>query len=323
MSTGRYKISIVTPCFNEQDNIERCCEAVRDLFAKALPEYDYEHICADNGSRDGTRDILRRLAAADPRIKVILNTRNFGPVRSTYNGILASSGDAVLLSFPVDLQDPPELIAEFVHLWRQGYPVVYGVRQEREEGLLLRNIRRFFYYLVNKSADFHIPMNVGEFQLVDKKVVRALAEFHDYYPYIRGMVAYCGFRSVGVSYTWRKRERGRSKASKYLYLDQALNGLLSFSNLPIRFTLAIGLIVSILSLSYGFVSLASAFLSNQEIVPGIKTIIVGLFFLGGMILMVLGMLGEYLFAVYNSVRWRPMVIEEERINLPARDRSPA
>lgn len=316
MSTARLKISIVTPCFNEEDNIERCCAAVRELFANGLTEYDYEHICADNGSRDGTRDILRRLAASDPRIKVILNTRNFGPVRSTFNGVLASSGDAVLLSLPADLQDPPELIPEFVNLWRQGYPVVYGVRREREEGLLLRNVRRLFYYLVNKSADFNIPMNVGDFQLVDKKVVRALANFRDYYPYIRGMVAYCGFRSVEVPYTWRKRERGRSKATKYLYLDQALNGLLSFSNFPIRFTLGMGFIVSILSLGYGIYSLASSVLSHQQIVPGIRTIIVGLFFLGGMILMVLGMLGEYLYAVYKSVRWHPMVIEEERINLP-------
>ena len=167
-------ISIVTPCYNEALNVRACRDAVRRIFERELPDCDYEHIFCDNDSKDGTPAILRELAAEDPHVQVIFNSRNFGPFRSMFNGILSTSGDAVLCFLPADLQDPPELIPQMVERWQSGYEVVYGVRAQREENFLMRGIRRVYYRLVTRLADIEIPMNVGEFQLVDRCVIEAL-----------------------------------------------------------------------------------------------------------------------------------------------------
>jgi len=162
-------ITIVSPCYQEEDSVERCYETVRQIFDEKLPHYQREHIFADNASSDGTVAILRRITASDHAVKVVVNSRNFGVFRSTFNGLKYATGDAVLLMLPVDLQDPPELIPDFVALWEQGYQVVAGARIERQEGTAMRAFRRLFYLLVNRLADFDIPENVGEFQLVDRK----------------------------------------------------------------------------------------------------------------------------------------------------------
>ena len=182
-----------------------CHEAVRELFRDELSEYDYEHVFCDNFSKDRTASILRELAAADPHVKVIFNSRNFGGSRSLFNGILSTSGDATMCYLPADLQDPPEMIPPMVAHWENGYEVVYGIRSKREEGLILRSIRRAYYALVSRLAEIDIPENVGEFQLVDRCVVDALRGFDDYYPYVRGMIASCGFKTASVEYTWKAR----------------------------------------------------------------------------------------------------------------------
>ena len=164
------RISIVSPAFNEEDNVEACYQAVADLFAKGGPleNYEREHIFADNASEDGTATILRRLAEADPCVKVILNARNFGPFRSNFNALRYATGDAVVVFLPADLQDPPEIIPEMVRHWENGIEVVAGSRANREETLMLRTFRRIFYRLSNSLSDFEIPENVGEFQLIDR-----------------------------------------------------------------------------------------------------------------------------------------------------------
>ncbi len=317
---ARKQISIITPCYNEEDNVEACAAAVRRVFEDALPGYDYEHIFCDNASKDRTEQLLRAMAAKDPRIKLIFNARNFGPFRSLFNGVMAASGDGVVLFMPADLQDPPEVIPQMVKHWEAGHQIVYGIRANREEGLLMRAIRHRYYRLVRNWAEVDIPNDVGEFQLVDKVVIQALRRFDDYYPYLRGMVASCGFKSVGVPYTWKARSRGISKNRMYHLLDQGLNGLVSFTNVPLRLCLSAGFLLSAASILYGVGSLAVTlydfFVHHiKPAQPGISTLIVAMFFFAGVQLFFIGVLGEYIGAIHSQVRKRPMVVEKERVNL--------
>jgi glycosyltransferase involved in cell wall biosynthesis len=315
---SRRTISIVAPCFNEADNVGPCYEAVRRVFEERLPAYDFELIFADNASTDGTLPALRALAAADPRVKVIVNSRNYGPFRSCFNAMLRASGDALVPMLAVDLQDPPELIPTFVERWEQGYQVVAGRRRTRQEPWLLRTARRLYYRLVAALADVSIPPDVGEFQLIDRVVLDALRRFDDHYPYIRGMIATCGFDVTTIDYEWRARTRGVSKNRLYHLFDQALNGLISFSNAPLRVATLLGFLLALLSGTWALVQLAANLLTNRPLVePGIATLIVAVFFFAGVQLMFLGLLGEYIGAIHAQVRRRPLVIERETINFGA------
>ena len=211
-----------------------------------LPDYDLEHIFCDNNSTDGTLTILKALAATDRRIKIIVNSRNFGILKNTYNGVLAATGDAAVLFMPVDLQDPPELIPEFVRCWEQNFEVVYGIRAEREEGFILRTARRAYYRLLSRLTYVDYPPDVGDFQLVDRKVLNAMKQIDDAQPFMRLMTFDVGFRSKGVRYTWRARKHGISRNRLSQMLDQGMNEIISFSGAPIRLTLLGGFLVSVL-----------------------------------------------------------------------------
>jgi glycosyltransferase involved in cell wall biosynthesis len=288
---------------------------VQALFAGPLARFDYEHVIADNCSTDRTVEILRRLAREDPRLKVILNSRNFGPFRSLYHALLSTSGDAVVPFLPADLQDPPEVIVEFARLWEEGYEVVHGVRAERQENWLMKSVRRLYYRVVNALADVSIPVDVGEFQLIDRVVVDALRPVDDYYPYLRGLIASCGFRSTGVRYEWRERKKGLTKNRLYNLFDQGLNGIISFSNVPMRICLLAGLTLSALSVLYSFYTVVVGLLFYRQLAPpGIPLLIAALFFFSGVQLFFLGVLGEYMSAVHSQVRKRPLVVERGRIN---------
>jgi polyisoprenyl-phosphate glycosyltransferase len=315
MERPRPLISVVTPCYNEEDNVEDCYAAVRRLFEGELRDYEFEHIFCDNNSSDRTVAILKAMAGRDHRIKVIVNSRNFGPFCSLFNGILATRGDAVLTFLPADLQDPPELLPEFVAKWRDGYEVVYGIRRKREEGTILRSVRKVYYRLLSRFASIDIPIDVGEFQLVDRVVIEALRNFDDYYPYIRGMIANCGFRSTGIAYTWKARAKGFSKNRLYHLVDQGLNGLISFTKMPLRLSMFFGLSVALLSFFYAALSFIFNLVYYREFAPpGIATLIVALFFFSGLQLFFFGVIGEYIAAIHFQVRKRPLVIERERIN---------
>ena len=308
-------ISIVSPCFNEEDNVEECYETVRALFAAELPGYRCEHVFVDNASTDRTVEILRSIAERDPNVRVVVNARNFGVFRSTFNGLRYASGDAVLVMLPVDLQDPPELIPEFVRLWEQGYEVVAGARLTREEGFFLRTARMAFYRIVNGLSDFELTPGVGEFQLVDRKVMDAVLAHNDNYPYIRGILASVGFKRIIRPYTWKARKRGLSKHNLPMLTDQALNAIFAFTRAPMRFCTLAGVTVSALCLLFSLLSVIAYFV-NPELAPrGTTTIIVSLFFLSGIQLLFIGMLGEYITSVHNQVRGGPMVIERERMNV--------
>lgn len=316
MSADKKLISVVTPCFNEAENVADCCEAVRQVFERELPEYEYEHLFCDNASTDRTVDILKGIAGKDRRVKIIVNARNVGPFCSTFNGLLNTSGNAVVVLLAADLQDPPDVIPEFVKKWEQGYYVVYGIRSKREENFVMSGIRRLYYRLVNRFANITIPPDVGEFQLVDRVIINALRQCDDYYPYIRGMIANCGFPATGVEYTWKARKKGLSK-NRFLHLvDQGLNGLVSFTRVPLRLCLAFGFLLATLSILYAVVSLLiNLIYLGQLAPPGIPTLIVALFFFSGVQLFFFGVLGEYIGAIHFQVRKRPLVLEKERVNL--------
>ena len=276
--------------------------------------YRREHVFCDNASIDRTPEILRRFADADPDVKVIINSRNFGPLRSTFNGVLAATGDAVVLFLPADLQDPPELIPEFVALWEQGYELVYGIRSERDEAPLMRLTRRAYYRLISRLSYVAIPPDVGDFQLADRVVVNALRQIDDAYPFMRIMTFECGFKSVGVPYRWRRRRKGFSKNRLSTLVDQGLNGLITFSNAPLRLALYAGFLISMFSFIYAFATAIASLVLSAPVARGIPTLIVAIFFFGGVQLFVTGLIGEYLLAIYNQVRKKPLVIERERIN---------
>jgi len=311
------KVSIVSPCFNEEDNVRICYEAVRALFEKELQDYEREHVFADNGSRDRTVAILRQIAASDPAVKVIVNSRNFGVFRSTFNALKYATGDATLVMLPVDLQDPPALLPQFVRMWESGVDVVAGARESatRQEGFLMRSVRGAFYRIVNRLAGFEVPENVGEFQLIDRKVLDAVLKYDDHYPYIRGMIAACGFDRVIVPYVWQARKRGKSKTNLLEMFDQAFNGIFSFTNVPMRMCSMVGFFISALCFVYATIALVVHLFLPSFAPRGITSLIVGMFFLFSIQLIFIGVLGEYVTSIHAQVRRGPLVVERERINV--------
>lgn len=307
-------ISIVTPCFNEEGGIVECYETIRHIFQSSLPNYEYEHIFCDNASSDQTVSLLKEVAKLDSRVKIIINSRNFGILKNTYNGVLHATGDAILLFMPVDMQDPPELIPEFVKQWESGYEIVYGVRAQREESLLLVWARKAYYRLLSRLTYVQYPLNVGDFQLVDKCVLEAMKQVDDAQPFMRLMTFDSGFRSIGIEYKWRSRKHGISKNSLLSMFDQGLNGIISFSSAPLRIALILGFATATISLIYAFsifLFTLTGFVHSQQ---GIPTVIIALFFFGGVQLFFLGILGEYISAIFNQVRRKPLVVVRERIN---------
>ena len=311
------RLSIVTPCFNEEMNVQVCRDAVRALFDGDLAGYDHEHIFCDNRSTDGTLSILKDMASRDKHVRIIVNARNFGIVPSMFNGLLAASGDAVVLLM-ADLQDPPEVIPQFVRRWEEGHRIVYGIREKREEGLLTRGMRNAYYRIVSRMSEYHIPVGACEFGLFDRSVVDILRRCDDHYPYLRGMIPYIGFESATVGFTWRTRRGGKSKGHLLHMVDVALNGLTYVNRVPLRLFLFAGLGLSVLSILYAAINFAWGLIFYQEVTsPGIVTLIVALFFFSGVQLFMLGVIAEYIGSIHRQVRRLPLVVEDERINFDA------
>ena len=307
-------ISIVTPCYNEEESITECVEAVQSIFREKLPAYQVEHIFCDNCSTDKTVDILKTLAVSNPNIKIIVNSRNFGILKNTYNGVLAAEGDAILLFLPVDLQDPPALIPDMVEFWESGYEIVYGIRAQREEGVVLKLLRKIYYRVLSRLTYVNYPPDAGDFQLVDRRVLEAMKQIDDAQPFMRLMTFDCGFRSVGIKYTWRARKHGKSRNRFSHMLDQGMNGIISFSGAPVRLALFAGLLIAAASMLYAVVVAGLTLTGHVKTFPGVPTIIAALFFFGGVQLLFLGLIGEYILAIFNQVRRKPLVIERERVN---------
>jgi polyisoprenyl-phosphate glycosyltransferase len=306
------KITVLTPCYNEADNVQTLYERVRAVF-QPLHEYRYEHLFIDNASTDETVAILRRIAARDPNVKVIVNTRNFGHVRSPYHALLQCRGDAVI-GMAADLQDPPELIPAFIQKWREGYKVVLGVKAAAEESALMFAIRKIGYQVIDRLSEVKQVRNSTGFGLYDKAFVAVLRRLPDPYPYFRGIVAELGFRYATVPYTQPKRTRGMTKNNLYMLYDLGVQGIVNHSRIPLRVATIIGFLSSILSFVAALVYLVMKLLFWYDLPIGVAPVIIGLFCVASVQLFFLGILGEYVGSIYTQVRNRPLVVEAERIN---------
>lgn len=313
------KISIVTPCFNEESSVKECHERLLLTMQNFLPNYDYEHIFADNSSSDDTVRVLKQIALEDKHVKIIVNSRNVGPFRNMWNAMKSATGDAVIPLLPADLQDPPEVIPQFVERWELGDLVVYGVRRNRQESLLMRTLRNIYYRTIARLAEADIPRDSGEFLLADQKVIQSVLAVDDTYPYIRGLIAQTAVQSSSVEYTWQRRKQGRSRNSFVDLLDQAMNGLVSTSRIPARIALLTGFMISSLGIVGAIATLISTLINRQGVLPGIPTLIVAVFCFGGFNLLFLGLIGEYVLSIHSQVRRPPSMFELERVNFETKD----
>jgi len=311
MSSPR-RISILTPCYNEADNVELLYHRVRAVF-DGQPDYRYEHLFIDNASTDATVSILRRIAAQDKNVKVIVNTRNFGHIRSPYHGLLQCDGDAVI-GMAADLQDPPELIPEFIARWREGYKVVLGIKSASEESASMFALRRLGYAVIDRLSEVRQVRNSTGFGLYDREFVAAVRKLSDPNPYFRGIVSELGFRYATVPYTQPKRASGVTKNNLYLLYDLGVQGIVNHSRIPLRLATILGFFSSVVSLIAAIVYLALKLLFWYDLPIGIAPLIIGLFCAASVQLFFLGVLGEYVGAIYTQVRSRPLVVEAERIN---------
>jgi dolichol-phosphate mannosyltransferase len=303
--TSRRTISVVVPVHDEQESLE---ELVRRLGAElaALTDLDAEIILVDDGSRDASYTMMVALAGRDPRIKVVQLSRNFGHQVALTAGIELARGDAVVV-MDADLQHPPELLPEFVRLWRDGNDIVYGVMQARPEGWFKRFTARAFYGLLRRLTKIDMPTAAGDFRLVDRVAVDAFVSMRERDRYVRGMFAWLGFRQVGVDYVPPPRYAGRSKYTVRRMARLAFDGIFSFSIYPLRVVLAFGLVVSLISFVVGVVSGISKYIGIFT-VPGWATIVVVTTFIGGIQLIVLGGIGEYIGRIYEEVKQRPLYV---------------
>ena len=306
-------ISIVTPCLNEEGNVELLYDKVKEIMSN-YKQYDYEHIFIDNSSTDRTVPILKEIAKKDKRLKIIVNTRNFGAIRSPIHAILQANGE-VIINISADFQDPPpELIPEFIKKWEEGYKIVLGVKKNSQENALMFLIRKFYYNLVNKISNIDLIKNATGFGLYDREIVNILRKIDDPYPYLRGILCEIGFNIAKIYYVQQKRKKGITKNNFYILYDYAMLGIVSSSKVPLRFATFFGFGFSILNLIVAFVYLVYKLLFWKSFSLGIAPIVIGLFFFFSVNLFFLGIVGEYILAIYTQVLKRPLVIEKERIN---------
>lgn len=305
-------ISVVTASYNEEENVQSLYESVRKVFA-GLPGYTYEHVFIDNCSRDRTATILKEIAAADRNVKVILNARNFGHIRSGYHALLQASGDAVI-SLVADFQDPPALIVDFLKKWEEGYKIVVGVKVGAEETWAMFTVRKFYYRMVARLAEIELVENFTGFGLYDQKVIQILRQIDDPYPYFRGLIADIGFESFKIAYKQPLRKRGITKNNFYTLYDLAMLGIINHSKVPLRVATIAGFAMSALSLLVAFGYFVAKLLFWDWFTVGVAPIIISLYFFSSVQLFFIGMIGEYVGAILTQVQKRPLVIEKERIN---------
>jgi len=311
-------ITIMTPCFNEALNVRELHRRVVAM-AQQLPAYRIEHLFIDNASTDGTVEALRELAAEDPSVKVILNMRNFGHIRSPFHALLQAEGDAVGVLF-ADLQDPPELFIEMVREWERGFPVVAAIKNSSEESGLMYWIRTAYYRLVARLTNVEVLEHFTGFGLYDRSAMELVRTcFHDPYPYFRGMIAELGLPYTRVFYNQKRRERGITKNNFYTLYDNAMLGITNLSKVPLRIVIFFGFVSALVSFVAGLFYLMYKLVFWSNFTLGVAPVAIGLFFLGSVQLIAIGIIGEYVGAIHTAALNRPMVIERERINFKQPD----
>ncbi|HUI41526.1 MAG TPA: glycosyltransferase family 2 protein [Terriglobia bacterium] len=305
-------ISIVTPCYNEEGNVREVYERVRAVMC-AIGRYRYEHIFIDNASQDGTVRVLKSIAAADTNVKVIVNMRNFGHIRSPFHALYQAAGDAVV-GIVADLQDPPEMIAEMVRHWEEGALAVLAIKRTSQESAVMFKIRKAYYRLVNRLSSIETFENFTGFGLYDRKVVDAIKDLDDPYPYFRGMIAEIGMPHVKLYYDQPQRKRGTTKNNFYTLYDMAMLGITNLSKVPLRVVTFTGFVASVFCVLAGLVYLVYKLLYWNNFPGGTAPTVIGLFFVASLQLFFMGILGEYIGAIHTFVQHRPYVFERERIN---------
>lgn len=309
------KISLVSSCYNEEENLDTLYERAMKAIEPFCDRYEFEYILLDNCSVDGTEKKLRELAQKDKRIKVILNARNFGHIRSPYYGMIQASGDAVIY-LASDLQDPPELIKDFIEKWEQGYKIVLGRKTDSEESFLFFLLRKLYYEFVSRIADddTNLVKNCTGFGLYDKHVVDIIKSLEDPYPYIRGLICEIGFEKAFVDFKQPARKRGFTKNNFYTLYDNAMIGIVKHSKMPLRLMAFLGFVFSFLSFLAAVMYFILKLIFWEEFTLGMAPIIISIFFLASIQLFCMGVLGEYIGAIYTRVNKKPVVVEKERIN---------
>ncbi|MCE9587118.1 MAG: glycosyltransferase family 2 protein [Verrucomicrobia bacterium] len=306
------KISIVSGCFNEAGNVEELVARVAKVM-ESLPGFEYEQIIIDNASTDGTQEILRKLAAGNPRLKLILNARNFGHIRSPYHGLMQASGDAAIY-LASDLQEPPELIPEMIKKWEEGAKAVVAIKESSDESTLFFAVRRLYYLLVEGLAEFKTVKNFTGFGLYDRVILDYCRKVADPYPYFRGQISEIGLPIAEISYHQPARKRGITKNNFFTLYDLAMLGITNHSKVPLRLAAMLGFVMAIFSLLVALVYLIYKLIFWYSLPVGTAPLVIGLFFFASVQLFFIGILGEYIGAIHTQVLKRPLVVEKERIN---------
>jgi glycosyltransferase involved in cell wall biosynthesis len=304
-------ISIVTPCYNEAENIDELYQRIVAVMAE-LP-YDYEHICIDNASTDNTVSKIKEIAARDKRVKLIVNARNFGHIKSPYYAILQSRGDACVL-IASDLQDPPEMITEFIKKWEDGYKTVLAVKPESEESSIMFFLRKTYYRFITRISEVPLVQNATGAGLFDRVVIDILRNIGDPYPYFRGLLCEIGFPIATVPFKQPKRQRGITKNNFYTLYDIAMLGITNHSKIPLRIMAMSGFLLSFLSLLVAVVFLIAKLIFWDSFQLGTAPMLIGIFFFGAIQAFFIGVLGEYIGSIHTQVRNMPLVVELERVN---------
>jgi glycosyltransferase involved in cell wall biosynthesis len=304
-------ISIVTPCYNEEENIDELYQRIASVMV-TLP-YDYEHICIDNSSTDTTVRKIKEIAAQDKRVKLIVNARNFGHIKSPYYGLLQSNGDACIL-IASDLQDPPEMIVEFIKKWEEGYKTVLAVKPESEEHSIMFFLRMTYYRFITQISEVPLIQNATGAGLFDRAVIDILRSIQDPYPYFRGLLCEIGFPIANVPFKQPRRQRGVTKNNFYTLYDIAMLGITNHSKIPLRLMAMSGFLLAFLSLIVALLFFVAKLLYWDSFQLGTAPILIGIFFFGAIQTFFIGVLGEYIGSIHTQVRNMPLVVELERVN---------
>ena len=305
-------ISILAPCYNEEDNVEELYERVRSVMAK-IGRYRYEHIFIDNASTDKTVEIVKHLAVRDRNVKLIVNARNFGHVRSPMHAFCQASGDAVV-GMASDLQDPPEMLEELIAKWEQGYSMVLCLKRASDENRLMYWIRTKYYRVINALSSVETFENFTGFGLYDRRVVDIVKSLNDPYPYFRGIIAEIGLPHAEIVFSQRRRLRGITKNNFYTLYDLAMLAVTNLSRVPLRMVTFLGFAMGGLSVLLGLAYLVYKLVFWNNFSVGIAPLVIGLFFFGSVQLISVGIIGEYIGSIHTYVQKRPLVIERERVN---------
>ena len=318
MKQDKKTVSILIPTYNEEENAQAVYEAVRNVMVSELGEYEYEIVFIDNKSTDNTRSIIEHICAEDKNVKAIFNQRNFGQFNSPYYGLLQTTGDCVIL-FCADFQDPVDMIPKFVHEWRNGYKVVIGVKSSSKESPVMYFLRSVYYKILRKMSTADIIEHYTGFGLYDKSFIRTLRELGDPTPFIRGIVAELGPERKEIEYTQQARKAGHTHNNFSTLYDAAMLSFTSYTKAGMRVATFFGFLISVLSFLIGFVFLILKLLMWDKFVMGYSPILISVYFIGGILLLFLGFLSEYVMSMNARIMKRPLVVEERRINFETKD----